>query len=145
MKKWIYLLLIVIIGLVCYTLFRNAKKQVETINAVDELVIKTDSLNNTNKSLNKTVKVIYKLKDSVLIEKNSLDSILTIKNKIINRQNINLKLLKQNPIFLQKVNYIVHDTVYITETKNFWGKKKRTVEMTSNIDTFQMFESDTTE
>ena len=36
---------------------------------------------------------------------------------------------------------IIHDTIYITESKNFWGKKKTTVESVSSTDTLEIEET----
>ena len=33
---------------------------------------------------------------------------------------------------------IIHDTIYITETKNFWGKKKTSVGQTTSVDTLEI-------
>jgi DMSO reductase anchor subunit len=142
MKKQIYFLLVAIIGLVCYTIFRNAKTHVEAVEVVEELAVKTDSLNNT-------VIVLNKEKDSVISEIIHLDSALTTSNMLITKQNADISSLKKDTAALKKVTssvIIIHDTVYITETKNFWGKKKKSVEVTSGADTvINEIEIDTTE
>lgn len=139
MKKQMYVLLFSIIALVCYSLFYNAKTHVETVEVVDELVEKTDSLDNT-------VKVLHKEKDSVLCELKVLDSTITLKDSLITIQRANIWSLRKDTSLLKKVTpIIIRDTVYITESKNFWGKKKRSVESTSNTDSldFELYEDST--
>lgn len=132
MKKWIYLLLFAIIGLVCFNLFHSAKTHVEAVQVADELIVKTDSLNNT-------VKVLAKEKDSALKEIETLDSTLLIKDQIIQVQSTSIRTLKRDTAALKRVGpIIIHDTVYITETKNFWGRKKKTIEKVSSSDTLDV-------
>lgn len=136
MKKWIYLLLFAIIGLVCYNLFYSAKTHVEAVQVADELIVKTDSLNNT-------VKVLVKEKDSALKEIEILDSTLVVKDQLIEIQSTNIKTLRRDTAALKRVGpIIIHDTVYITETKNFWGRKKKTIEKVSSSDTLEVEESE---
>jgi len=132
MKKQIYFLLFAIIALVCYTLFYNAKTHVEAVEVAEELVVKTDSLSCT-------VEVLHKEKDSVLTQINVLDSTLTIKDQLIYKQNAAINVLKRDTAALKKIGpIIIRDTVYVTETKNFWGKKKTSVESTTSIDTLEV-------
>lgn len=132
MKKWIYLLLFAIIGLVCYTLFYNAKTHVEAVQVAEDLVVKTDSLD-------KTVKFLHKEKESALKQIELLDSTLTLKEQVIDEQKSNIKTLKRDALVLKKQGpIIIHDTVYVTETKNFWGKKKKTIEKVSSTDTLDL-------
>lgn len=132
MKKGIYLLLFAIIGLVCYSLFYNAKTHVQAVQVADELVVKTDSLD-------KTVKILHKQKDSVMQKIEVLDSVIGVKDQIIDNQESNLTTLKRDKEALRKMGPIViHDTVYVTETKNFWGKKKKTIENVSSTDTLEI-------
>lgn len=132
MKKWIYLLLFAIIGLVCYTLFYSAKSHVEAVQVADELVVKTDSLD-------KTVKVLHKEKETALQQIQLLDSTLVVKDQVIDQQKNNLTTLRRDAAVLKKMGpIIIHDTVYVTETKNFWGKKKKTVETVSSTDTLDI-------
>lgn len=137
MKKWIYLLLFAIVGLVCYTIFYNAKTHVQAVEVVEELVVKTDSLSTT-------VKVLHKEKDSVLTQIEVLDSTLTLKNWVIFKQSNDLNTLKKDTAALKRIGpIIIHDTVYVTETKNFWGKKKMSVESVSYTDTLKIEEVET--
>lgn len=133
MKKQIYFLLFAIIALVCYTIFRNAKTHVEAVEVVEELVVKADSLNIK-------VNTLHKEKDSVITEMEVLDSTIDSKDKLIYKQNAALSILKRDTAALKKVGpIIIRDTVYITETKNFWGKKKKSIESSSStIDTLEI-------
>lgn len=134
MKKWIYIILFAIISLVSYTLFYSAKTHVEAVQVVDDLVVKTDSLTTT-------VKVLHKEKDSALTKIELLDSTLTEKETLINTQNITLKILKRDTAALKKIGpIIIRDTIYITESKNFWGKKKTTTETSTSVDTLEITE-----
>lgn len=138
MKKWIYLILFAIIALVCYSLFYSAKTHVEAVQVADELIVKTDSLD-------KTVKVLAKEKDSALKEIETLDSAMVSKDLLIEGQKTSIRALRRDTAALKRVGpIIIHDTVYITETKNFWGKKKKTIEKTSTTDTLELeeFEQD---
>lgn len=138
MKKQIYFILFAIIALVWYTLFYNAKTHVEAVEVVEELEVKTDSLT-------ETVTVLHKEKDSVICEKQMLDSALVVKDQLIVKQNSALTKLKKDTAALKKVSTIViRDTVYITESKNFWGKKKKSIETSTGVDTLlEEFETDT--
>lgn len=129
MKKQIYFILFAIIALVWYTLFYNAKTHVEAVEVVEELEVKTDSLT-------ETVTVLHKEKDSVICEKQMLDSALVVKDQLIVKQNSALTKLKKDTAALKKVStIIIRDTVYITESKNFWGKKKKSIETYTGVDT----------
>lgn len=137
MKKWIYILLILIISSVCYSLFYNAKTHVDTVKVVDELIVKSDSLTGT-------VEILHKEKDSALTQIELLDSMIEKKDAIIGQQNSDLNGLKKETANLKKMGPIViHDTVYITETKNFWGKKKTSIENSTVIDTVDVTEPET--
>lgn len=134
MKKWIYILLFAIIGLVFYTLFYSAKTHVEAVQVADELVIKTDSLNNT-------VEVLHKKNDSALTKIQLLDSTISEKETLISEQNNVLRILKRDTAALKKIGpIIIRDTIYITESKNFWGKKKTTTETSTSVDTLEITE-----
>lgn len=129
MKKKMYFLLFAIIASVCYTLFYNAKTHVETVEAVDALVVKADSLTTQ-------VEVLYREKDSAIAQIGILDSTLTLRDSTISKQKDALYGLKR--IFMNTKPappIIIRDTVYITETKNFWGRKKTSIESTTTQDT----------
>jgi hypothetical protein len=132
MKKWIYLILFAIIALVSFNLFYSAKTHVEAVQVADELIVKTDSLD-------KKVKVLAKEKDSALKEIETLDSALVFKDQLIEDQKTSIRTLRRDTAALKKIGpIIIHDTIYITETKNFWGKKKKTIEKTSTTDTLEV-------
>lgn len=135
MKKLMYVLLFAIIALFSYSLFNNAKTHVETVEAVEKLAVETDSLHTT-------VSVLSKSKDSALTQIEALDSTLTAKDQLIMDQKTTLTGLKRDAESLKKMGpIIIRDTVYITETRNFWGKTKKTVEKVSDADTLELEES----
>lgn len=132
MKKYIYLILSAIIISVFLNVFFSAKKHVEAVKVVDELVVKSETLHNEIKSLNK-------VKDSVMCKMEILDSTIQHKDSLILRQNFAIKTLKSDKEKLKMVSPIyIRDTVYITESKNFWGRRKRKIESTSNVDSLQL-------
>jgi len=135
MKKGMYFILLAIISLVCYTLFYNAKTHVEAVETTNELVSETDSLLTT-------VKILHKEKDSAISKINLLDSAITSKDSLLVKQSTDLTSLKRNIVAIKKIGpIIIHDTIYITESKNFWGKKKTTVETTTSTDTLEIEET----
>lgn len=135
MKKGMYFILLAIISLVCYTLFYNAKTHVEAVETTKELVTKADSLTTT-------VKILHKERDSAFTKIDLLDSTLVSKDSILVKQITDLTTLKRNIVAIKKVGpIIVHDTVYITESKNFWGKKKTTIENVTSTDTLEIEET----
>lgn len=132
MKKLIYPLLFTIILFVCFNVFFSAKKHVDTVKEVDELVVKTDSLK-------EEVIVLNKVKDSVISKVQSLDSTLCSKDSLISKQNFAIRTLRLDTAKLNKVStIIIRDTVYITETKNFWGRRKKTIESSSATDSIEI-------
>lgn len=136
MKKQIYFLLAAIIALVCYTIFRNAKTHVEAVEVATELAVVSDSLSSAADSLTEKVTILHKEKDSVLTENEMLDSTLEVKDMFIIKQSSAIKSLKNDTAALKKVSTIViRDTVYVTESKNFWGRTKKSVETSSDVDT----------
>jgi hypothetical protein len=135
MKKGIYFILLAIVSLVCYTLFYNAKTHVEAVETTNELVTKADSLTTT-------VKILHKERDSAFTKIDLLDSTLVSKDSILVKQVTDLTTLKRNIVAIKKIGpIIVHDTVYITESKNFWGKKKTTIENVTSTDTLEIEET----
>ena len=136
MKKQIYFLLAAILALVCYTIFRNAKTHVEAVEVATELAVVSDSLSSAADSLTEKVTILHKEKDSVLTENEMLDSTLEVKDMFIIKQSSAIKSLKNDTAALKKVSTIViRDTVYVTESKNFWGRTKKSVETSSDVDT----------
>lgn len=129
MKKLIYILLFAILALVGYSLFHSAKTHVEAVEVVEELVVQTDSLKTT-------VEVLHKVNDSAFTQLETLDSTLIVKDQLIVKQSSAIKSLRNDTAALKKVStIIIRDTVYITESKNFWGKKKKSIETSTGVDT----------
>jgi len=141
MKKYIiHVILFSVIFFICFNIFFNAKQHVDTVKVVDELVVESDSLKSE-------VKILNIVKDSVMEKIELLDSTICSKDSLIVRQRVDLKTLKLDTARLKKVStIIIRDTVYITETKNFWGRKRKTIETASSTDSLQLElnENDTT-
>jgi len=58
--------------------------------------------------------------------------------KDINNKKNELKKTKVvEPI---KEVFYIHDTIFITEKKNFWGKTKKTIQQSTSVDSLQFFE-----
>lgn len=132
MKKLIYLLLIAILGLTGYSIFHSASTHVEAVKTADELTAKTDSLSGQ-------VKTLHQERNSALTKISELDSTLTSKDEMLVKQNGVLSMLKKESVNLKKMGPIViHDTVYVTETSNFWGRKKKSIETSSSVDTLEL-------
>jgi hypothetical protein len=112
--------LIVVIGL---TIAFNVKKHVEVISTATELATEKAQLQ----------------KDVLIIKHNikSYDSIVAKKDSTIKTQKKSIfGLLKEVATKMMVTTSVVtvHDTVYITEKKNFWGKTKRSVQLASSVD-----------
>lgn len=132
MKNKIFLLLFGIILLVVVTIGFNAKKQVDSVQEIVSLETTKDSLKTK----------VYELKnenDSVVSIMELLDSTLVMRESLINRQWNSINFLKNETTQIKKMGPIViRDTIYITETKNFWGKKSKSIETITNIDTLEL-------
>ena len=132
MKGKLKFLLFGIILLIGLNIFFNAKTHVDTVESVQKFKSKSDSL--TEK-----VVTLKKEKDSAICKIEVLDSTLIVKDGVIESQSSNLNLLRKESLLIkQKGPIIIHDTIYITETKNFWGKKKTSIEQTTSIDTLEI-------
>ena len=132
MKGKLKFLLFGIILLVSLNLFFNAKTHVDTVESAEKFKSKSDSL---------TTKVVTlkKEKDSAISKIEILDSTLTVKDEVIEKQSSHLNKLKNESMMIKQVGpIIIHDTIYITETKNFWGKKKTSIEQTTSVDTLEV-------
>lgn len=137
MKKYIYSVLFIILLLISFNVYFSAKQHVDVVKVADELVIKSDSLTSE-------VKVLTKVKDSAMSRIEMLDSTILSKDSVITKQFSDIRGLKLDTAKLKKVSTIViRDTVYITESKNFWGKKKKTVESSSSVDSVETNEPET--
>lgn len=131
MKKYIYSVLFIILLLISFNVYFSAKQHVDVVKVADELVVKSDSLTSE-------VKVLTKVKDSAMSRIEMLDSTILSKDSVITKQFSDIRGLKLDTAKLKKVSTIViRDTVYITESKNFWGKKKKTVESSSSVDSVE--------
>jgi len=123
-KKYLYIVLTVLIGFVGFVLYWSGKSHVDVVVAAQELKQDNSKLQHNVDSLDYTVKVIkykYAGTDSLLIEK---DKTITNQKKSL------YTLMKEaaTKVFARESVVYIHDTVYITEKKNFWGKTKRNVE-----------------
>ena len=128
LKSQIYILLFSIVGFITYTIYYNAKTHVEAVEVADELVVQKDSLD-------KTVKVLIHTQDSVLSKIETLDSVLTSKDSVIDTQKNRIGALKRSEEELKTrvvTPIIIRDTIYITEKKNFWGRTKKSIESVSD-------------
>lgn len=125
-RNQIYILLVSIITLVCYALLYNAKTHVQAVEVVDELVDVKDSLANQ-------VIILYREKDSAVTILTTMDSTLMAKDAMLGMQRYALMLVQKKTDSLQLVGpMIIRDTVYVTESKSFWGKVKKSVEVVSD-------------
>jgi len=132
MKTKLKFLLFVIVLLVSLNLFFNAKTHVDTVKSAEKLKTQSDSLT-------KKVVTLNKEKDSVISKIDVLDSTLLVKENVIEEQSLNLNTLKKQTLMIKQMGpIIIHDTIYITETKNFWGKKKTSIEQTTSVDTLEV-------
>lgn len=114
----------------------SGKSHVEVIQKSEELVEQKAQLTDSVVSLECAKKEsLKKLKevDSALVSNKKL--IEEQKQKIVSLDK-ETKLLKVAPKAVMASPSIVyiHDTVFITEKKNFWGKTKRTVNSVQSID-----------
>ena len=125
-KKYLYIVLTILIGFVGFVLYWSGKSQVEVVVAAKELQQDNTELHQSVDSLGKTIQIIhYKYKIS--------DSLITEKDKTISNQKKSLFTMMREAatkVFARESVVYIHDTVYITETKNFWGRKKTSVAKT---------------
>jgi hypothetical protein len=130
-KKYLYIVLTVLIGFIGFVLYWSGKSQVEVVVAAQELKQDNSKLQHNIDSLDYTVKVIkYKYAGT--------DSLLVEKDKTITNQKKSLYTLMKEAatkVFARESVVYIHDTVYITEKKSFWGKTKTSVaKSTTSID-----------
>ena len=115
--------LLVIVGL---TIAFNAKKHVETVSTAIELAKDKEKLQQDVQIIRGTV--------------HSYDSLVASKDSTIKTQKKSIfGLLREAASKLMVTSSVItiHDTVYITEKKSFWGKTKRSVEVASSVDSFK--------
>ena len=131
-KKYLYIVLAVLIGFVSFVLYWSGKSHIEVAVAAQELQQDNTQLHQSVDSLGNTI-VVYKHKyaitDSVIAEK---DKTITTQKKSI----FSLLADAATKVFARESIVYIHDTVYITEKKNFWGRTKVNVEKSvASIDT----------
>jgi hypothetical protein len=122
-KKYLYIVLTVLIGFVGFVLYWSGKSHVEVVVAAQELKQDNSELQHSVDSLDYTVKVIkYKYAGT--------DSLLVEKDKTITNQKKSLYTLMKEAatkVFARESVVYIHDTIYITEKKSFWGKTKTSI------------------
>ena len=124
-KKYLYIVLAVLIGFVGFVLYWSGKSHVEVVVAAQELQQDNTQLHQSVDSLDNTI-IVYKRKYAIT------DSVIAEKDKtIINQKKSIFGLLADAATkeFARESVVYIHDTVYITEKKNFWGKTKRNIEV----------------
>lgn len=91
-------------------------------------IVVSDSLIHKSKELGDSSVLVLKFADQKTAE---------IVEKVVEK----VQTLEKEKIALQKTSKVntvyVHDTVFITEKKNFWGKTKTKVDSTKGIDSLQ--------
>ena len=124
-KKYLYIVLAVLIGFVGFVLYWSGKSHVEVVVAAQELQQDNTQLHQSVDSLVNSI-IVYKRKYAIT------DSVIAEKDKtIINQKKSIFGLLADaaTKVFARESVVYIHDTVYITEKKNFWGKTKRNIEV----------------
>ena len=124
-KKYLYIVLAVLIGFVGFVLYWSGKSHIEVAVAAQELQQDNTQLHQSVDSLGNTI-VVYKHKYAIT------DSVIAEKDKTISTQKKSIFGLLADAatkVFARQSVVYIHDTIYITEKKNFWGKTKRNVEM----------------
>lgn len=130
-KKYLYIVLVVLIGFVGFILYWSGKNHVEVVVAAQELKQDNTELHQSVDSLGNTI-VIYKQKYAIS------DSIITEKDKTISSQKRSIFGMladAANKVFTRESVVYIHDTVFITEKKNFFGRTKTSIaKSTTSID-----------
>ena len=123
-KKYLYIVLAVLIGFVGYILYWSGRSHVDVVVAAKELQQTNVELTHSVDSLGNTI-VVYKHKYAIT------DSVIAEKDKTISTQKKSIFSLLADAatkVFARESVVYIHDTIYITEKKNFWGKTKVNVE-----------------
>ena len=118
--------LLLIVGL---TIAFSAKKQVETVSTAIELAKDKEKLQQDVQIIKRTV--------------HGYDSLVASKDSTIKTQKKSIfGLLREVATKLMVTSSVVtvHDTVFITEKKSFWGKTKRSIAVASSTDSSSMVE-----
>lgn len=138
-KVWLALVLCAIVAVAIYHLVVSGKQQIVEVQ-------KSEALAQEKIKLCDSVKGLTVQKEKSLDQLKVADSLVQEQVGIINQQQYKIATLDQETRLLKKqpkeklatalkpeIIY-VHDTVIITEKKNFWGKTKKTVTSTQSID-----------
>ena len=130
-SKSIAILLVLLFSFIGFVLYWGGKNQVQVVVAAQELKQDNAELHHNVDSLDRTIKIIhYKYLGT--------DSLIAEKDKTITNQKKSLfTLMKEaaTKVFARESVVYIHDTVYITEKKSFWGKTKTSIaKSTTSID-----------
>ncbi len=124
MKKALFISLL-------FLLSCNNKKDMDSLEVLNYSFDGVDSILKESKKINDSASKTLITADDVTEKK-----VIEVVNRV-NRINAELNSLKSTMRIVSKE--IVHDTIYITEKKNFWGKTKITIDSskstTENVDT----------
>lgn len=130
-SKLIAILLVLLFSFIGFVLYWGGKNQVQVVVAAQELKQDNAELKHSVDSLDYTVRVIHHQFDQA-------DSLIAEKDKTITNQKKSLFTLMKDAatkVFARESVVYIHDTVYITEKKSFWGKTKTSVaKSTTSID-----------
>lgn len=139
MKNKIALILVFFatISLALYSIFISGTNHAKVVEESQELVEQTSALSDSVIGL--------KQERKVSLEKlSSIDSLAQEQQQLIDNQEKKIAVLnKEAKLFHEMAKSIkplkpeivyIHDTVFITEKKNFWGKTKKSITTTQSID-----------
>ena len=119
----LYILVFLLVSVVGVTIYVSGKSHIDAVNTA----VKLDS---ANVALQEQVIVVSKTYSSKM---SKLDSAIAKKDSTIKVQKGNIfSLIGQvaKQMFVKTSSVFVHDTVFITEKKNFWGRTKTSVAKT---------------
>jgi hypothetical protein len=134
LKRSLSIVFLLIILIALASIFFNGNAHLEVSKEAEKLV-------ENNQSLTKKINVVITENKKIQAKVEAKDSALAVKESQIVSLNFGIYKVRKD-VNLKQVIYI-HDTIYITEKKNFWGKSKKTITSVSNVDTTQTF-TDTT-
>lgn len=128
-------LIFLIVFFMVISIFFIGKKQVDTTTKLIDLKSTTIELMDSVGHLHQK-HTVYKneldMKDS-LIQKQ--ESVIDLQNKDLNVMKREVSKIKSS-VQTKQIVYI-HDTIVITEKKNFWGKTKKTIQQSSSVDSLE--------
>lgn len=124
-----------IVVIVFFLLSCSQKKKmtdIEVVNysldTIDNILIQSDKV---HISASKTLKNVDEATEK---------KVVSVVNKV-NEMSKELNTLKSVVKLTKTKEILIHDTIYITEKKNFWGKTKKTIDssrsITENVDSLQ--------